>query len=296
MFMTNVVEVGEVSKCNCPVCNTKYDVNVTICQVCGFSDRPVIDRVFNSSAEAEFWIDTVVAPFRMKWQFERLGVAYNKQTLELEAIRAEHKEIIAWKKDAEERLQRLEKVLQEAKGLISLPLQAAVSLTKSDNIVRFGDIDWRVLVSEQDGRALLISGEILNKRAYYDIFADGSYPHGKNWEQSSIRKYLNGEFLEQFSQAEKDRIVLTKNITDDTDETDDHVFLLSIDEARKMFKGNADRIAKYKEKDSWWWLRCKGRDIRRVASVFSDGHVYIQVTGADSNGGGVRPALWINLQ
>ena len=53
---------------SCPVCNTEYTQNVTKCEVCGFADELGINRKWPIAEDAERWLNTVVKPYREKWQ------------------------------------------------------------------------------------------------------------------------------------------------------------------------------------------------------------------------------------
>lgn len=94
-------------------------------------------------------------------------------------------------------------------------------------------IDWIVL-DVQDNKAFLLSKYVLFAARYHNY---ENVPI--TWEQCKLREQLNNEFYNNaFSQSEKDSILLTHNINQDnptygTDggaDTDDYVFLLSLDE------------------------------------------------------------------
>jgi len=164
--------------------------------------------------------------------------------------------------------------------------------------LQLGGIDWYVIRVE-DGRALLLSVDILEKKPYHHERAD------LTWEISDMRAYLNGEFFDAtFSDEEKAWIAETelKNETPENFETDcgndtlDKVFLLNMWEVENYFTDNAARKAIDPETgDSVsWWLRDPGRLSSKAAS-------YVWVSGGPSDGGlsvtsetvGVRPALWL---
>jgi hypothetical protein len=145
---------------------------------------------------------------------------------------------------------------------------------------------------------------------------------------------------EAFSSKEQRAIPASKIINPDNADygtkggvdTEDQIFLLSIDEANRYFSGDKDRIAlitmadedlayilriaeedrgygqeslddlesRYRseylnQRRAWrWWLRSPGSDGDPAAGVYGDGGVY----GYDDNvfyDGGVRPAFWLNL-
>jgi len=167
------------------------------------------------------------------------------------------------------------------------------------NTVKIGGCNWRVLETK-DGKALVVSERILSQRSYH------STDEATTWENSDIRRYLNGEFYENtFSAVEKRRIVETRIINCDNPKyntpggsgTTDKVFLLSLDEVEKYFADNSARIALTTEgEESHWWLRSPGCERVTAAYVEYDGVIsygYGHWSGVLS-AGGVRPALWIN--
>ncbi|MDR1805770.1 MAG: DUF6273 domain-containing protein [Clostridium sp.] len=168
---------------------------------------------------------------------------------------------------------------------------------KIGDIVRFGPYDWRVLAVE-NGQALLITKNCLpNHRAYHNKWKNIT------WAHCDLRKWLNGEFYDSFG-AEKGRILQThldnphnwEYHTKGGKPTDDYIFCLSIDEAKRYFKDGSDKVAQYRGKMGWWWLRSPGSGQNLAASVYRDGPVdtcgflvYLKASVA------VRPALWLNL-
>lgn len=180
--------------------------------------------------------------------------------------------------------------------------------------VPFGGYSWRVL-DVQNGKALLLAEEILEKRPYHS-------PGGSvTWETCGLRGYLNGEFLQTFSGPEQSRIVQTVNANKDNpwygtqggNRTADRVFLLSIEEVVKYFgdsdklwrqseneyciddRYNDERKANYGSKAWWWWLRSPGSSGYDAADVDLDGSLSLYGRSVRGFEGGVRPALWLNL-
>ncbi len=153
---------------------------------------------------------------------------------------------------------------------------------------------WRILdVDRKEGTALLIADRPVCDREYHKKYKDVT------WKTCDLRKWLNGEYYENtFSEEEKDAIVESELENPDNPQykihggnnTKDRIFLLSIEEAKKYFKGNEDRNI-----GRWWWLRSPGRGSRSAANVFLDGSIYAD--GDDVNyGRAVRPAFRINLK
>ena len=179
------------------------------------------------------------------------------------------------------------------------------------------DIEWIVLAKEGN-KVLVISKYALDCQTYNPTYTDVT------WETCSLRKWLNGTFINNaFSTAEQNMIQSTtvtadKNqwyiTTSPGNNTTDKVFLLSITEANKYFKSDEARkcaptdyaIAQgawtndsYKtggRATCWWWLRSPGvygSDL--AARVLRSGNVYFDGIDVNYGGGAVRPALWINL-
>ena len=215
----------------------------------------------------------------------------------------------------------------------SSPAQTpAVTLPEIGSIYHFCKYDWRVLAVE-NGKALLISEEILEKRHLYH-----SGKVSITWENCTLRKYLNGEFLNKLGAA-KSEIADTRNSNPDNpwydtpggNATTDKIFLLSLDEVCLYFGDNTtaelkdmknrkdlmkelkgsmffgenspSRIAKYTDGEAWyWWLRSPGRYKNHAAFVDNGGCVIVsgigvsvESYGKDDSGYGIRPALWLNL-
>ncbi len=196
-----------------------------------------------------------------------------------------------------------------------------------DKIV-FGKYEWRVL-DIQDHKALIITEDIIEQRSYHDSYIDIT------WADCSLRKYLNGEFYNQFTEADKSRIIPVINKNPDNQwygskggaDTRDSIFLLSLEEAACRYFGdsssklyqpgknqrywfqrkdenNSKRIAINKSEQwcHWWWLRSPGRVNVKAVYIHPDGNIGIQgnniLKGNLAEGyckGGVRPALWLQL-
>ena len=88
----------------------------------------------------------------------------------------------------------------------------AVTLTDASvgDIVVFGDIRWYVIAKTADGCTLLSEKPVIKK-----AFRDAEYQaFDGTWERSTLRAWLNGQFYDTFTEAEKALIVLA-----DKDET-----------------------------------------------------------------------------
>lgn len=178
-------------------------------------------------------------------------------------------------------------------------------------------IEWIVL-DKQDGKILLISKYCLDEKLYND--EQKEVP----WDQCTLRKWLNSTFMDEaFNKEEQNRIVTTtvkaqKNPDYPTlfnnagKDTEDKIFLLSIQEAKRYFNSDDDRgtydteyaiersVSLY-DSDGYdvWWLRSPGENSSRIAIVGICGQINTGGTVAFDSWGltnGVRPALWIKVK
>ena len=181
------------------------------------------------------------------------------------------------------------------------------------------DIKWRVLAKENN-RILVISDKALDCQPYNSSYRDIT------WENCTLRKWLNNDFVNAaFTAEERAKIPMVtvsadKNPKYDTDPgnaTKDKVFLLSIVEAEKYFA--SDEAEKYFASDEarmcvptdyavargayvnsdngtcWWWLRSPGYYQNYAADVLLGGDVYEDGYGVNHGDCAVRPAMWISI-
>ena len=179
------------------------------------------------------------------------------------------------------------------------------------NFITFGKYEWRVLEARDD-RALIITEEIIENRPYHNTLTHIT------WAECDMRKYLNGEFYDMFSDDEKSRIITVTNENPNNVwygtiggvDTEDSIFCLSFEDVVLRYFGdssdnlynrrknqnywfqrkdpnNPKRIAKYKGVDSQWHTRTPGRYQDRVANVGYEGSAHITgnpVKGITING------------
>ena len=185
-----------------------------------------------------------------------------------------------------------------------------------DKIV-FDRYEWRIL-DIQNNTALIITEDIVEQRAYHNIYKDTT------WNGCEIRKYLNSEFYDKFDDTNKSRIsqVLNKNPdnpwygTKAGGEGQDCIFLLSPEEVCRYFgdsteklqnrgnnrywkkndENNSKRMAKLRGVYYWWWLRSPGRNNHLAVYVHgTDGCIGLNGNNVTNCNGGIRPALWLKL-
>lgn len=160
-------------------------------------------------------------------------------------------------------------------------------------------IEWKVL-DTQKGKALLIADLLLDSQPY-------DTASGKTtWKDCTLRYWLNTEFWDTaFTTAEQARILVTNVISEKSDITEDHLFLLSKDEVMRYFSnGKPTRMAyltpyalssgtwKSKSGTGWWWLRTTAGKRRAMWVNVSGG---IQTDGTEMDHPGcIRPAMWVS--
>ncbi len=181
-----------------------------------------------------------------------------------------------------------------------------LSAAKVGNCIVYGKynqdiIEWIVLEKEKN-RMLVISKLILENAPF------GSY--GSTWKDCSLRKWLNEDFFENaFTSIEKETIQMVSLSTDNVavddevyyDITDDHIFILSVDETERCFPDYVSRICgmlSVSDTAYPWWLRSDGilgTGRKGHACVLPSGEIYLLSYG-QTNSCGVRPAMWITLK
>jgi len=212
------------------------------------------------------------------------------------------------------------------------PISLKIEKLPVGGIVKFGSFEqqrrtvspilWKVLQKYQD-MALLVSVNCLDARNY-------ASSNNESWAESSLRKWLNGEFLRQaFTEDELREILSVKIHTPDKptgNVTVDKVFCLSVEEVQKYMPQSQDRHTRYTECAidnllSWvdymeysvdgWWLRSPGTKQNYAACVWGDyiGNSYMTnnyhiITNRPSKiyleaekmmPLGIRPAIWVKV-
>jgi len=201
--------------------------------------------------------------------------------------------------------------------------------TTVGNIVPFGhyeqdgdtangaeDIEWIVLDAREDS-VLLLSRYCLDAKPYNDALVDIT------WEQSSLRAWLNADFLMAAFDVHEQaaiRTTLVDNsvnqgnsdlLTDGGEDTEDKLYLLSYAEAGFYFAEAESRKCGPTEyaiqrgawtslefnadgrQTGWWWLRSPGDRQSDAACIGRDG--MRDIDSVDGASGGVRPVLWLDL-
>ena len=182
------------------------------------------------------------------------------------------------------------------------PPKKAVELSNASvgDIVVFGDIRWYVIAKTETGLTLLSEKTVIKLP-----FREAGYQAVNTWEDSTSRAWLNDKFYSTFSEEEKALIVKTHNINADNTEygtpgggdTDDYIYLLSVDEANALDNDVRKCGSWYDMDNQWWWLRSPGANTSYVAYVGKSGGGGIDTAGdvASNWYGAIRPALNLRL-
>ena len=186
----------------------------------------------------------------------------------------------------------------------------------------YDPIEWDIL-SESNGKALIIANLILDSQDYYPSNSTSTFSHNggtgyaNNYELSNIRKFLNDNFynttFNDFQKALIETTTVDNSASSTTsssyenacNNTSDKMFLLSYKEATTYYSSETARTAKGSD-----YAKCQGLAVPfsdgnsswRLRSPYSKYDVYFVRcdgkfidTSATNTSSGVRPACWINL-
>ena len=198
-------------------------------------------------------------------------------------------------------------------------LELKTACRKGD-IIKFGNymgepIEWQVL-EVQNNIALIVSKHILDFMPYHD-----GWP-GTSWEECSLRRYLNGGFIDRaFGDKGKSlihQVEIKNNYNNEIDITrndniGDRVFCLSEDEVMTYFSDRDSRRAKVtnyakkkvkrskrkyymdvKSNTGDYWLRTLKGDNMCAMRVTTYGDLLDGRSVGLQHG--IRPALYLNLE
>ena len=169
------------------------------------------------------------------------------------------------------------------------------------------DIEWIVL-DENDSGVLLLSKNVIDTKPYNESDVEIT------WENCTLRGWINNDFYyAAFSPEEQSRIIETNVVNSDNadtrarggSDTNDRVFILSMDEANKYLGSDEARRAQpcdYLPQDGsfifdgyiFWWLRTPGNNNKYAAQVGSEGGISGYGDWVTFPNVGVRPAIWVS--
>lgn len=141
-------------------------------------------------------------------------------------------------------------------------------------------IEWSVLKEESFGTLVISKDRIAQK--VFDISSSKN-----NWGSCSLRKFLNGDFLNQaFSDDEKKKIVNVK-----LDNTKDDIFILTKDEVENLLEDDCYNTEHYGSCSYCCWTRTNDRSsvVHGYASGCGCSHAPNRIYS-------VRPAMYIKMK
>jgi hypothetical protein len=156
--------------------------------------------------------------------------------------------------------------------------------------IELGGFKWRVIKYDaEEDTMLLLSETVIDKIPFQA--RDDAY----TWEKSSLRAYLNADFLKRFTEEEQTFIIPTWLENKGEAFTEDKIFLLSVDEAKEV-ESAIDLLAKSSAGGNVaYWLRTKGMQQGMRAYISSGGGIAeMGYDAASNNYMGVRPAMWVS--
>lgn len=174
--------------------------------------------------------------------------------------------------------------LQKDDAVVVKAEKDKIKIPKSGDRFEYNDVMFTVLGEEQGG-VLAIVSELLEDEMPLDE------SNRNDWRISSLRKYLNGEYLDQFTRG--DLLPFVSDLTSDDGmknygTAEDYVFLLSCDLYRK-YRESVPRFS------SWWWTltpwTCPPSKTESARVVSSSGRIGCNHARIDY---GVAPACLFN--
>ena len=154
---------------------------------------------------------------------------------------------------------------------------------KPGDTVEFAGQKWNVLDEIEQNKFLCVNNDIICHKE----FDEGN---DNNWKESSLRRYLNGEYLEKFEDvnlASWQQDLTTDDGLKEYGSSEDKIFLLTAEQYRK-YRKNIRVIL------DWWWLitadSTVNNTVRNVNTAGSLAH-YLAYSGNY----GVRPACVVDL-
>lgn len=180
-------------------------------------------------------------------------------------------------------------------------------------------VKWKVLeVSDDD--IFVMAEQTLDCQKY-----DSSKYSSVTWETSTLRKWLNEQFIGQAFSAKEQKLIKQTNVTnprnsvysiDGGKNTTDQIYILSEEEVKNTKYGfcqitnefsqtrnpaasdysyskgthYSEFAADSREKGSYWWIRTPGQSLSRAATVFN-GKLDMEGSDADCANLGIVPVM-----
>lgn len=238
----------------------------------------------------------------------------------LQQSKSEKKDTILTKNSNVTKIREKTKIMDYDQALFYQQRNSMVNIQTGDSFL-FGEyeqdnnpsngkeqIEWEVL-DKTDNRILVISKKALCCYPYLNEYENTT------WADSEMRSWLNRSFYQDAFSSYHQEMILDTEVTADrnpeysTDsgsDTNDRIYLLSIDEVKKYFNSQSSRMcqptvyAKVQgsyllDSNSWWWLRTPGKDGKHISLVYTDGEIVSEGFRTYVTDGTVRPVMWLDL-
>ncbi|MBO6107844.1 MAG: hypothetical protein J6P16_00385 [Eubacterium sp.] len=156
--------------------------------------------------------------------------------------------------------------------------------------VKLGRVSWIVLKHSAD-RTLLISEEVIKDRAFQKDAGDVS------WEDSSLREYLNGKYLNRILYKSEHELISETELTSVAGSTDPSKAGSEAKTTDLVFIPNEDDVFDYEDilgtMINNLRLRDAGLNPDTTAFVSAEGDIVDEGYPADIPGCYIRPMLWV---
>lgn len=157
-------------------------------------------------------------------------------------------------------------------------------LQKEGNTVEFANQKWNILAEVGENKFLCINNDIICKKAFDDN-------NNNDWKESSLRKYLNGEYLQKFTDVNLvswQQDLTTDDGLEDYGSSEDKIFILTAEQYRKYRKNMRGIMG-----DWWWLITADSTTNHYVRLVYPDGS--LNSNNAYHGNIGVRPACVVDF-
>ena len=174
-------------------------------------------------------------------------------------------------------------------------------------------IEWYV-IKKEDNKALLISKYGLDLHELHENSEEIT------WENCSLNKWLNNEFINTAFCEEEQEKILTSTISNDfinynseqSAENQNKIFLLSLKEAETYFKSAKDAVCAptksaylfkadyhpqiYNTENFGWWVRTPSERSDQLYEILHWYYYYSVDDDVVTKKYAIRPVLWLNIE
>lgn len=205
--------------------------------------------------------------------------------------------MIGMKLEEEDNYKGAKKAYVAAKGFKDsdskevIMVKQILGMSEVGDIVTIGGCNW-IILEKRDDATLLIKKAGIGGIPYHEIDIDIT------WESSTIRTYLNTQFIEKTFSDEERKIIIKTNVinnvttrfgTNGGNNTMDDVFLLSTEEAEQY----EDFLREFKNNS---WLRSPGNSGNSAAFLMAEGIVMEYGYVISSDKFTLHPVLWFSIK